>query len=141
MTVGSLSTMDSMFYSLTLKTVESGDYIYYVCRAENTHGKGQVAMKLYRKSNISSAVICKIQLLVRVVSFDKERLRIFCCIHIITSLKNPNIKECVQSEKFIIHIPHSTIEQPEKAVLTIIYSSKMPQVIILSLQCMSPNLS
>ena len=89
MTVGSLSTMDSMFYSLTLKTVESGDYIYYVCRAENTHGKGQVAMKLYRKSNISSAAICKIQWLVRVLSFDNEKVRIFWRVFIVKPLKNP----------------------------------------------------
>ena len=49
MTVGRLSTIDSMFYSLTLLTVEPGDMVYYVCKAENTHGVTATAVELYRK--------------------------------------------------------------------------------------------
>ncbi|KAF6035896.1 hypothetical protein EB796_005793 [Bugula neritina] len=48
MTVGSQSTMDSMFYSLSLQTVESVDMVYYVCRAMNTHGEDAQAVLLYR---------------------------------------------------------------------------------------------
>ncbi|XP_067948596.1 lachesin-like [Watersipora subatra] len=53
MIIGSLSTMESMFYTLTLLTVEPGDMVYYVCKAENKHGTDATDVLLYRITTLA----------------------------------------------------------------------------------------
>ena len=49
MNVGRLSTIDALFTSLDITTVEPGDMIYYVCSATNNRGRDQAVVSLYSK--------------------------------------------------------------------------------------------
>ncbi|XP_067948486.1 opioid-binding protein/cell adhesion molecule homolog isoform X1 [Watersipora subatra] len=48
MNVGRLSTIDALFTSLDITTVEPGDMIYYVCSATNNRGRDQAVVSLDR---------------------------------------------------------------------------------------------